>query len=212
MRKFRVGDVVQAVQTKAEFTITAIEDRPGYGNPPYKSEAYYVGWWSKGPEDGKPYSIDPDHLDYYPCSYVEDGKWVLAGGTATVGLSYPAALLKLAFPYGHPDFIPDLIGIAKLHSDKNHDYAKGGDPLGNFERVAALMRLYPDFPWATPHGNATVQMLKQLDAFMWMQSAKTEAKVEGFDSRLRDIQVFAGLIRIILRARQASQQAYTDKG
>ena len=111
----------------------------------------------------------------------------------------PAAMLKAAFPHGHPDFIPDLIEIAQLHSDKNHDYAKGGDPLGNFTRVAALMQLYPEFPWATPQGNATVQMLKQLDAFMWMQSAKTQAKVEGHDSRLKDIQVFAGLIRIMLR-------------
>ena len=111
-------------------------------------------------------------------------------------------ILSFRYPHGHPAFLPDLLEIAKLHSDKNHDYAKGGDPLGNFDRTAAIMQLYPAFPWATPHGNATVQMLKQLDAYLWMQSAKTEAKVEGHDSRLRDIQVFAGLIRILLRPRQ----------
>ena len=111
----------------------------------------------------------------------------------------PAATLRVSYPHGHPDFIPDLVDLAKLHSDKNHDYAKGGDPLGNFDRTAQIMRLYPEFPWASPHGSATVQMLKQLDAYLWMQSAKTEAKVEGPDPRLRDIQVFAGIIRIILR-------------
>ena len=109
------------------------------------------------------------------------------------------ATLRAAYPHGHPDFIPDMVDIVRLHSDKNYDYAKGGDPLGNFDRTAAIMRLYPDFPWATAYGSATVQMLKQLDAYLWMQSAKTEAKVEGTDSRLRDIQVFAGLIRIMLR-------------
>ena len=118
----------------------------------------------------------------------------------------PAATLRASYPHGHPDFIPDLVDLAKLHSDKNHDYAKGGDPLGNFDRTAAIMRLYPEFPWASPHGSATVQMLKQLDAYLWMQSAKTEAKVEGPDPRLRDIQVFAGIIRIILRRGSIKQQ------
>ena len=110
--------------------------------------------------------------------------------------------LKQIIPWGHPDFIPDVLELIYLHGTKNFDYAQGGDPLGNFDRTAQIMGLYPAFPWATPHGNATVQMLKQLDAYLWMQSAKTEAKVEGHDSRLRDIQVFAGLIRIMLRPRQ----------
>ena len=118
----------------------------------------------------------------------------------------PATTLRAAFPHGHPDFIPDLVDLAKLHSDKNHDYAKGGDPLGNFDRTAQIMGLYPKFPWASPHGSATVQMLKQLDAYLWMQHARTEAKVEGPDSRLRDIQVFAGIIRIILRRGTIEQQ------
>ena len=135
---------------------------------------------------------------------VEHGTWVFKSGGLRPGVpSAPittlAATLRATYPHGHPDFIPDLVDLAKLHSDKNHDYAKGGDPLGNFDRTAAIMRLYPEFPWASPHGSATVQMLKQLDAYLWMQSAKTEAKVEGPDPRLRDIQVFAGLIRIMLR-------------
>ena len=114
--------------------------------------------------------------------------------------------LKQVVPWGHPDFIPDVLDLIQLHGAKNHDYAKGGDPLGNFDRTAAIMRLYPEFPWASPHGSATVQMLKQLDAYLWMQSAKTEAKVEGPDPRLRDIQVFAGIIRIILRQGTIKQQ------
>ena len=76
-------------------------------------------------------------------------------------------LLREAYPHGHPDFIPRMLEVIQLHSDKNHDYAMGGPPLGNFERVSKIMQLYPDFPWATPHGAATVYMLKQFDAFMW---------------------------------------------
>ena len=110
-----------------------------------------------------------------------------------------AGALKAQYPHGHPGFIPRMLEIIKLHSDKNHDYALGGPPLGNFERTAKIMALYPEFPWATPHGCAVVQMLKQLDAFMWQtRTEKFEAKVEGADSRLRDIQVFAGLIALML--------------
>lgn len=34
--------------------------------------------------------------------------------------------LREAFPYGHPEFLPMLLEKMKLHSDKNHDYVKGG--------------------------------------------------------------------------------------
>jgi len=92
-----------------------------------------------------------------------------------------------------------MLDIIKLHSDKNHDYALGGPPLGNFERTAKIMALYPEYPWATTYGVAVVQMLKQLDAFLWQtRSPGFEAKVEGADSRLRDVTVFAQLIAIML--------------
>ena len=74
----------------------------------------------------------------------------------------------------------------------------GGPPLGNFERVSKIMQLYPDFPWATPHGAATVYMLKQFDAFMWQTKQGFEAKIEGAVPRLKDVTVYSQLIAIML--------------
>ena len=109
--------------------------------------------------------------------------------------------LRTLYPHGHPDFIPRMLEILKLHSDKNHDYALGGPPLGNFERTAKIMALYPKFPWATDYGCAVVQMLKQLDAFMWQaQDPVFKPKVEGGDPRLRDVTVFSQLIAIMVQA------------
>ena len=198
-RKFRVGDVVQAVETGAEFTITAIENRqPFLARRTLRPEPHYVGWWSKRPDSHR-CKTDSTDIQSYRCADVEAGTWGLIMSDVRSAVVDLATTLRATYPHGPPDFILDLVDLAKLHSDKNHDYAKGGDPLGNFDRTAQIMRLYPEFPWASPHGSATVQMLKQLDAYLWMQSAKTEAKVEGPDPRLRDIQVFAGIIRIILR-------------
>ena len=107
--------------------------------------------------------------------------------------------LRASFPYGHPDFIPRMLDLIKLHSDKNHDYAMGGPPLGNFERVAQIMCLYPTFPWSTPYGVATCYMLKQLDAFMWQQRTGFKPKVEGVESRLSDVTVYSQIIALALK-------------
>ena len=108
-------------------------------------------------------------------------------------------VLRAQYPYGHPLFIPRMLELLKLHSDKNHDYAMGGPPLGNFERVSQIMRLYPEFPWATPHGAATVYMLKQFDAFMWQTRTGFEAKSEGAIPRLGDITVYSQIISLMFQ-------------
>ena len=46
--------------------------------------------------------------------------------------------LKKLYPYGHPNFIELAVNCMELHSQKNHDYAKGGNPLGNFNRVSEI--------------------------------------------------------------------------
>ena len=109
------------------------------------------------------------------------------------------AQLREAYPHGHPDFIPRLLQLIKLHSDKNHDYAMGGSPLGNFERVSSIMRLYPAFPWATSYGVATCYLLKQLDAFMWQTRTAFTPKVESAESRLNDVTVYAQIIALALK-------------
>jgi len=42
---------------------------------------------------------------------------------------------------GHPDFYKYLEAMAVLHSDKNAEYTQGGDPLGNFKRVSAILAI-----------------------------------------------------------------------
>lgn len=102
---------------------------------------------------------------------------------------------------GHPGFYALTEEEVKLHAAKNRDYAQGGDPLGNFNRVAAILALYPGLELAKPETVAVVYMLKQLDAAMWMLAQGYEGRVEGVDSRLRDVHVYAKLVRILHAAR-----------
>ena len=101
--------------------------------------------------------------------------------------------LREACPYGHPRFVELLADAAKLHSDKNHDYAAGGSPLGNFERVATILSLYPHLPLNNRTMVMILYMMKQFDAVMWSFSQNIEPKVEGRVSRLKDLFVYAGM-------------------
>lgn len=97
--------------------------------------------------------------------------------------------------YGHPTFYALLEQLGSLHSRKNHDYAKGGKPLGNFNRVAAMMQLYPGTDWSTPEMVAIVYMLKQFDAYMHMTAQGHISKTgEGKLERIRDICVYSGIL------------------
>lgn len=100
--------------------------------------------------------------------------------------------------HGHPKFYEAALAEIKLHSNKNHDYAKGGNPLGNFQRVAHLMEIYHGINWETTYGNAIVQMLKQFDAVLWGLAHSTEMKVEGYQERFRDISIYSKLIPIMI--------------
>jgi predicted RNA-binding Zn-ribbon protein involved in translation (DUF1610 family) len=106
--------------------------------------------------------------------------------------------LKTLFPFGHPSFLDITFKELQLHNDKNHDYAAGGRPLGNFERVASILSLYPNFPINKPVGVCIAFMLKQFDAALWMLSNGHEAKVEGVEKRLEDVHVYAKIARCIL--------------
>ena len=114
--------------------------------------------------------------------------------------------LRSEYPHGHPEFIPLALEEIRLHSDKNHDYASGGPPLGNFERAAAILKLYPDFPYDTPEGWAMLHVIKQLDAVLWGLSRRITHKVEGLEPRLGDISVYAKIVRCILREKFYGQK------
>ena len=98
---------------------------------------------------------------------------------------------------GHPLFYELTEEEIKLHDEKNADYAGGGDPLGNFKRVSALLKI-----WGfdiSPTLVALIYALKQQDAYMWMLSQGYEGKVENIDTRLRDDHVYKKIARILHR-------------
>lgn len=102
--------------------------------------------------------------------------------------------LRSRFPHGHPKFLPTTLKEIQLHSDKNHDYAKGGSPLGNFERVSAILALYPNLKLSDPRVLAMTYALKQVDAFLWGLNSGIKHKVEGAVERLQDVSVYAKII------------------
>lgn len=107
------------------------------------------------------------------------------------------ALLKEAFPHGHPSFISNMVEKIARHSRKNHDYAAGGDPLGNFVRVAAFFSNYPKLSLADPKVIAFVQMLKQLDAVLWCLS-NGHVLAEDVKERQGDVVVYNAIIEAML--------------
>lgn len=116
-------------------------------------------------------------------------------------------MLRQAFPYGHPEFIPMLVEKAKLHSDKNHDYAKGGNPLGNFDRVAGILGQYPGLKLNDPVIVMLIYALKQVDAILWGFAQGIEQKVEGPIDRLGDVLVYSGIAICALKDRAEASQA-----
>jgi len=97
--------------------------------------------------------------------------------------------------HGHPDFYKMTEQEIELHSAKNKDYAQGGDPLGNFKRVSAVLKTWGfNIP---PELVCLIYGLKQLDAAFWMLSQGYEGEVENFDTRLTDVHVYAKLARIL---------------
>jgi hypothetical protein len=104
-----------------------------------------------------------------------------------------------AFPSGSPAYRTLTLEELQLYSDKNHDYAAGGDPLGNFKRVAAFFAMYPNLSLTDPAVVALAFAMKQVDAYCWLKSNGHEAMVEGLDQRLLDITVYTKLVRLLER-------------
>uniref|UniRef100_A0A6H2A1Q4 Uncharacterized protein n=1 Tax=viral metagenome TaxID=1070528 RepID=A0A6H2A1Q4_9ZZZZ len=98
---------------------------------------------------------------------------------------------------GHPLFYELTEEEIELHDAKNKDYAHDGDPLGNFKRVSALLKI-----WGfdiSPTLVALIYALKQQDAYMWMLSQGYEGEVENVDTRLRDDHIYKKIARILHR-------------
>ena len=109
--------------------------------------------------------------------------------------------------HGHPYFYEQTTAEEDLHSRKNYDYARGGDPLGNFNRVAGILRFYPGLDHTDPVVVAIVYALKQWDAALWMlNNGHQSVTGEGLHERLGDVSIYAKLARCILRD-QAKEEA-----
>lgn len=118
------------------------------------------------------------------------------------------SLLREDFPHGHANFLPITLNELQLHSDKNHDYAAGGSALGNFERVAAILALYPGLNLSDKKVVALVYALKQLDAVLWGMAKGIKQKVEGLKERLGDISVYSKIVMCMVQD-EADQAAAT---
>ena len=108
--------------------------------------------------------------------------------------------------HGHPQFYEILKDLGDLHSRKNHDYASGGDALGNFQRVAKILEMYPGLKLSSPTVVAVIYALKQLDATLWMLSNGHLAQVEGISSRLQDVAVYS-ILEMILNEEELCDQS-----
>lgn len=109
------------------------------------------------------------------------------------------ALLREHVGGGHPRFAEITLNELILHKAKNGDYSSGGDPLGNFDRVSTILKLYPDLDLADRKVVALVYMLKQVDATLWGLNAKVEHKVEGLFERLQDVSCYSKLVMCMLK-------------
>lgn len=99
---------------------------------------------------------------------------------------------------GHPRFYELVNEISDLHDRKNRDYRGVSGPVSNFERLSAIMRLYPGMDWDSPYGTAVFQALKQIDAALALRVSKKESAVgEPIPSRMRDVAVLS-LLSIVL--------------
>ena len=116
-------------------------------------------------------------------------------------------LLQEYAPHGHPDFIPNAVEAIRLHSDKSWDYAGEGDPLGNFNRVAAMCdALFTDgnpLDLSDPQRNKPLMVLltymaKQFDAIIDATGHGRAMKVEELSGKLTDISIYAQLGRIMV--------------
>ena len=101
------------------------------------------------------------------------------------------------FPHGDGMFIDITLEEMEGYNRKNFDYAAGGDPNGNFLRVASMLSFYPGLRMDDPRAVAVVYLMKQLDNVLWSMSRGFEGDLENIDSRLFDIHVYAKIARVL---------------
>jgi len=101
--------------------------------------------------------------------------------------------------YGHPTFTRILCELWLLHQKKNRDYATKDFPLGNFERVGMMCKMWGiDFTTGNEAEKvAFVYALKQVDAVGKLLGQGAKGNVEDRSKRYDDIAVYSVIARIL---------------
>jgi len=104
---------------------------------------------------------------------------------------------KMNRKYGHLRFYELTKEEEELHSKKNRDYAQGGDPLGNFRRVASILSLYPGLDLSNPVVVSIVYALKQWDAAVWSIAKGYSPQIDSRTERFQDDSIYKKLAIIL---------------
>jgi hypothetical protein len=163
------------------------------------------------------YAKSPEQEGWTGACIVDGSNQAQVGKQALAGQARASAeiLLRQRYPNGHPKFLPITLAEIALHDAKNHDYTKGGNSLGNFERVSTILGLYPNLKLSDQRVVALVAAMKQLDAVLWGLNSGIIHKVEGANERLRDISVYAKIVQCMnedLAEAKAGPVAKNDHG
>jgi hypothetical protein len=87
--------------------------------------------------------------------------------------------------------------MIKLHDRKNKNYAGGGSPLGNFHRVANMMRSYPNLRQGDPATAVIGMVVKQIDNILWAMNTERFYSETSVDEHLADISVYMTILRCL---------------
>ena len=128
-----------------------------------------------------------------------------AGNTSTT-MTSTIDVLRASLPYGHPHFVGIAYDMMHLHNDKNRQYASGGHPLGNFQRVANIMRNYQNLEQGDPAVALIGMVIKQIDNILWSLDQKRFYKQEQVMAHLGDVAVYFTILQCMWQDAQSKAE------
>lgn len=105
-------------------------------------------------------------------------------------------LKKEKFLGGHPRFYELLLEIAKLHSDKNFNYAENTNPLSN-------LRECEKFGISAPMG-VMVRLSDKWSRLQQLMGGKKDVVNESLYDTLRDMSIYTLLMIILLEEKNTT--------
>ena len=169
--------------------------------PRYPTDGHWISvavdYAVEGHAPGYKFLLRPDELEIIDEFEGEEAEPYLVSNEEIIELS------DTTITHGHPRFNTIVDQIKVLHSEKNFDYARGGDPLGNFIRVGEQLGM-------SASEVAHAYMLKQVDAVSWGYRQGGEAKVESSYDKLQDIAVYAVLQMILIEEEEKEEIGNVD--